>query len=361
MLTIKTIIHKKLWLSSLMALIIVLVIIPIVLCFFTPPFVEPKGIDVKNGNRIFYNFLEKVKQDNAVIVLGTSETTDDFEDQNYWCLLDRDTDLNRDFYPFAGAGRCSYTYFPLILDNPEAFKNLNLIYYVNPTYWRDDLNSFNTIYYDRYVNQSLALSVKSKATKHKIYKTFFEPGIAVNTAIPFYLDRWVENYKSLYSYDFRMRTSGSSTNKKVKDISIQKNNIEKVFNNVKNEINLKFNATNSYLKNQFPFPQINQESNFQDEMLIAFINLIKEYQINCTFYLGPYNGVYCKAMNPELISQHDQVIEKIKETLNKEHVPYIDGSYQSTITGTFIDIQHISKYGAYLTAIDIKNYYEKNK
>jgi hypothetical protein len=37
----------------------------------------------------------------------------------------------------------------------------------------------------------------------------------------------------------------------------------------------------------------------------------------------------------------------------------IDGTWQGNVPGTFIDVQHISEYGAYLTAQQIKAYYEK--
>lgn len=40
---------------------------------------------------------------------------------------------------------------------------------------------------------------------------------------------------------------------------------------------------------------------------------------------------------------------------------YIDGSEISTIPGTFLDVQHISTYGAYLTALQIKRHIIKHE
>ncbi|PLX06361.1 MAG: hypothetical protein C0596_17990 [Marinilabiliales bacterium] len=66
-------------------------------------------------------------------------------------------------------------------------------------------------------------------------------------------------------------------------------------------------------------------------------------------------------MNPELIEDYWNTLEKIKQLLQESDVEFIDGTELSVKPGTFIDKQHISEYGAYFTALQIKEYYEKNK
>lgn len=361
MITIKKIHQNKYWISSVVALVFVFVIIPIIVSFYPSTFKMPLGVQVKNGDRIFYQFLDDVKKENGVIVMGTSETGNSLHGNNYWGLLDRDIDLNRHFYAFGGAGRCSYMYFPLILDNPEAFKDLEIIYYINPTYWRKGLNNFKEHYYERYMNESLALSVKNKAIEHGIFEKYMKPGIHVKSSIPFYFDRKLEGYKSVFYSDFMSIINPDDNIKAPSKIDVDRSKIQRVFQTIETETDLAFNACYQFMEQNTPFPEIDTESDFQSQMLIHFIQLINEYQINCTFYLGPYNEVYCQAMNPEFKQQHDEVVTEIKTILNDQQAKYIDGSYQSTVSGTFFDLQHISEYGAYLTAVDIKEYYESKK
>jgi len=360
MLTIKSILKHKLWLACLLSIVIIFVGLPIIVSQGQPPEVMPLGINVKNGDRIFYNFLDRLKSENAVLVLGTSETGKSMDGNNYWALLNRDEDLNRDFYSFGGAGRCTYVYFPLILDNPEAFKDLEIIVYLNPTYWRRGLNGFHSAYYSRYINPLFALSVKGETTL-EIYNEFMAPAVSELTAIPFYLDRWVENYKSLFYSDLAISMDQSSittlpTEPKVK---ISDLGAKICYDSIKTKINLTYNASNEYLEKNGSFPVIDTSTNFQYNMLSTFIQLTEEFDINCIFYLGPYNGVYGQAKKSDQITAHQTVVNNIKGILKSSGATYIDGSYQSSLTGTFTDIQHISEYGAYLTALDIKRYYEK--
>ena len=86
-----------------------------------------------------------------------------------------------------------------------------------------------------------------------------------------------------------------------------------------------------------------------------------KYKINITYFLGPYNAVYCKKHNPEYIEQHEEVIRDIKLYLKKQDVNYIDGTDLSYIPGTFIDKQHHSEYAAWIIAERISKYYEENR
>jgi hypothetical protein len=369
----------------LLALIISLIIIPlIIISTDITPFTKPKGIHVKSGSRVFYNFLEKIKDKNDILVLGTSETGNNLNGNNYYSLLNKDKEFNKSVYSFGGAGRSANVYFPLILDNPEAFRNLDVIYYINPTYWRKELNKFSKPYFNRYVDSSFAYSVKDLAEKKDIFNDFMNPAsntgnIALNN-LKFSLNRTIDNFRSLYYNDLNsILTQINSTSHTKKNITqritalskhkvsaIEKIDIKMVFdsnkiNELKQQINLEFNATNHFLEQEADFPSIDTESNYQYEMLTSFIQLCKKYEINCTFYVGPYNEVYCQNKKPSLINEHREVLKNIKQILINNKVDLIDGTSISSVPGTFIDIQHISEYGALLTALQIKKHYEKDK
>ena len=363
MLTTKKVINNNWWISSVITLILLAVVIPVIIVSipFEFPLETPPGKHVKTGNRIFYNFLEQVNKKKDVIILGTSETGVWMEGQNYWNLLDQDSTLTQRFFSFGGAGRCSYVYFPLIVDNPEAFKNLNIILYINPTYWRESLNKFREDYYQRYVDQSLIVDVKSKASDLGIYNQFMKPG-ANFSFLPFSGKRIVNDFRSLYFHDLNLILNGnSSSSKKIKPEVIDSVGLQNTFLDMQNELDLSYNASPEYLAKKAPFTHIDTSSSFQYDMLNSFIELVNQNEINCLFYIGPINQVYGEMKNPELVSDHLEVIENIKEILEENKQPYLNGTAQGLIPGTFSDVQHISKYGAYLTAMQIKEYYEKGK
>jgi len=360
MITVKTIIKNKLWVSATIAFVAILVI-PFILSFFNPSYVSmPEGAYIKSGNRIFYNFLENVKQTNGILVLGTSETGNGLNGNNYYSILNRDNGFKKSVYSLGGAGRTANVYFPLILDNPQAFDNLDIIYYINPTYWRIGLNNFSSDYFNRYVDAGIAIAVKNKAQKANIYDKFIKEGAEKKAYFPFLANRIADNFKSFYYYNLiGLLTKNKPTNTVKLDINnyYSKQKIE----DFKHKINLDYNATDEFLKKELPFLIIDTNSTYQYEMLLGFIQLTKKYNINCKFYLGPYNEIYCNKKSPKFKKEHQEVIKKIIHLLTTNNVEFIDGSIQSNIPGTFIDVQHISEYGAYLTALQIKEYYEKTE
>ncbi len=381
MLTIKKIIKYKLWVSSTIAIVVALIIIPIILFivdiqdpnrykneyYRTSRIRIPEGMYIKNADPVFYDFLNDVKKTNGIIVLGTSETAAWMSGKNYHTLLSYDIDLDRTFFSLAGAGRLANVYFPLILNNPMAFNDLEVIYYINPTYWRTDLCKFNEIYFDRYVDYTVVQNTKEIANKKGLYKNFMK--LTPSQISTGYTDALISSYKEMFSTKLNLLLKKEDTVytkvEKEKCTSLERIKIEDYYTPTelqeeKNKINLEYNATENYLSDKTPFPTIDTTSSYQYDLLNAFIILCKEYNINCKFYIGPFNEVYCRKMNPELLGDYQNVIKNIKQILISHNVEYIDGTFISNIPGTFSDIQHISEYGAYLTALKIKEYYEKN-
>lgn len=360
MLTTKKVISNSWWIGAAISLVLIVVVIPVVIVLSPQDFeLEiPPGKQVKTGSRIFYKFLEQVSVNNDVIVLGTSETGKRMGGNNYWCLLDQDSALTQRFHCFGGAGRCSYVFFPLVLDNPEVFKGLNVVIYINPTYWRRGLNLFRKDYYERYIDPMLINEVRSEAKEIDVYEKFMRPA----APLPFLIsgDRLVNNFRSFYYHDLRRFLFDETAMKPFeKKGFVDSTGLKSLEKSLGDKINLSLNVTHEFEKTNSDFPEIDTTSNFQNDMLKAFITMVDTYQINCLFYIGPINEMYGAVKNPELLKEHYDVIEGIKEILNDRNQPFLDGTAQGKIPGTFTDIQHISEYGAYLTAMQIKEYYEK--
>lgn len=360
MLTTKNVLKNSLWVSACCTLLIVGALIPgyILLQDSSGEVEVPKGKHIKSGSRLLYSFLEQVKSDGDYLVLGTSETGIYMDGLNFWGLLDKDSTLAHRFYSFGGAGRCSYVYFPLILDNPDVFKDLNIILYVNPTYWRKGLNNFREDYYNRYVANGLLGAVKSPAKDMGIYEEFMAP-VAPMVSVPVYGARIVDNFRSLYYHDLNQILSDEEQDKFQKNLVVDSVGLRNVYQQMTETLDMELNATHEYAQKNNGFTVVDQESEFQSNMLKAFIQLVEKYEINCLFYVGPVNEVYGMQKNPDYVPAHDEVMDEIRQILEAHQQPYLDGTAQGKIPGTFSDVQHISEYGAYLTAMQIKEYYEK--
>jgi len=381
MLTIKKIMKYKLWVSSTIAIVVSLIIIPIILLFIDIPEIKqykneyyktsrirtPEGIYIKNGDPVFYDYINDVKKTGGIILLGTSETSSWMDGKNYYTLLSHDKDFNKTVFPIAGAGRLANMYFPLILNNPAPFDRLEVIYYINPTYWRKDLCGFNNVYFDRYVGFTLVQNTKDLARERGIYNDYLR--LSIPQILSGLSNELGTSYKDLFVVKlnklFKKEDTVYINVKKQKCTSMEKYYIEDYYTpeeleSERRKINLEYNVTDKYLSENVSFPEIESNSSYQYDLLTAFILLCKEYNIDCKFYLGSYNEIYCRKMNPELLDEYQTTMENIKQLLISQKVDFIDGSSLSNIPGTFIDIQHISEYGAYLTALQIKEYYEKN-
>ncbi|MBD79833.1 MAG: hypothetical protein CL840_13040 [Crocinitomicaceae bacterium] len=377
MLEVNKIIKEKLWISSVSAIVLCFVAIPLLLVVLNPVSDEIiEGVYVKSGNRIFVNFLNRIKSENGILVLGTSETGNELNGNNYFDLLNRDAEINRPVYALGGAGRLANVYFPLIIDNPDAFKDLNVLYYINPTYWRFWLNNFNEDYFNRYIDSSVVYRIKDRAIQLGVYKEFMYHANFQKGTLKIKANSLVDDFRSFYYYDLLNLIENIEKHEKAFPKEqclvpfLQQPNKSQEYSPIydslavialKGKINPIYNCLDNFLESKTPFPMIDTTSNYQDNLLKVFISLTKEYDINCVFYLGPYNRIYGSQKNPEVLVEYERVVDRIKLLLDQNKVPYIDGTELSDLSGTFMDVQHISEYGAYLTALQIKGYYVQNK
>jgi hypothetical protein len=356
---------NRFWIPVTASVVFVLVLPAVLSLVRLPQALTVKGTYVKNNNRVLDRFLSGIREENGVLVLGTSETAYKFDSCNYWGFLNADKSTDLKFSVLSGAGRTSSVYFPLLLKDPKKFQNLNILYYVNPTYWREYLSEFDTHYYENYAGKELVLGIIKEAKKRGLYRQFIKPAVYDSIGIDSisineFKDlsfQIVDNFRSYFYYDL-VRLIQDNAKIRGKD-KLLDTLTGKMYEEFVRDIDLQTNVTTEYLQRNADFPSIDKNTRFRYDELYAFINLCKNNDIRITFYLGPYNTVYAQHKNPELINDYQEVVREIREIIIGAELPLIDGSDISNIPGTFIDVQHISKYGAWLTAQKIKKYYEK--
>jgi hypothetical protein len=358
------ILRYRLWIPALCSMMVIL-LMPLCLSQITlPQALTIRGTLVQEDSRAFHRFIESIKRENGVLIIGTSETDNKLSGSNYWNVLNNEKENKHGFSVIAGAGRDPSVYFPLILNHPELFKGLRILVYINPTYWRFGLNNFNNDYFIRYVSRDVAIRARSAAKQRGLYQDFMKPALYDSIALDNLeislrdkIQFMVREFRSYFFYDFKRLLDHSEDIEKKKNISFPYSDAE--IAQLKKGLNLDYNVQDGYLSTNNLFPSIDIDSQYRYKVLFEFINLCKENDILATFYLGPYNAIYCNKKNPELASAYEDVLKYIRMIVSDSGYPLIDGTDQSKIPGTFIDVQHFSKYGAYLSAKQIKEHYEK--
>jgi hypothetical protein len=317
-----------------------------------------KGIYIRENSRTFPRFLEAVKKHNGVLVIGTSETDNHLSGENYWAMLNRDKTVKPYFSVLGGAGRCSYVWFPSILANPESFKDLTVLYYLNPTYWRDDLNRFSEHYYERYNDASLILQVLPAAKSYGLWP-FVEPYDFSQYRQEGWRDivsKEFKEYKTYYSYDLQLLWKGGLAPKShdyshpdAAEIGMWQDGLD-----------LKHNVSREYFK-QNPgtgIPGVGR-SDFQYRALRALVDLSKRVGLHLVVFVGPYNGILARHYSSQVIPQYDTLLNNIKQILVKSHTEFIDGSDLSYCKGVFRDAQHNSTFGAWKIEQKIAAYFNR--
>lgn len=309
------------------------------------------GTYIRDDSRTFNRFLESIKDNNGVLVIGTSETGNPLDGNNYWHFLNKDKRVKPFFSVLGGAGRCSYIWFPTFIANKDSFSGLTILYFLNPTYWRSDLNKFNEEYYHRYNSLTLVKKIYPRVRKSNINE-FVEPYLQWSTSVGSdekpknKLSLVFDEFRSFYSYDLKNIIGNNKLLVKSKSYNdYSKSEIELLLSG----LNLDYNVSEEYFsdhENQ-GIPSVDKSSNFQYKALQSFVNLTKSIGIKLVVFVGPYNGILAQKNSPEVIPDYEELLAKIRLLLEKADVPYIDGSDLSFEPGIFIDSQHHSKYGGW--------------
>jgi hypothetical protein len=316
------------------------------------------GFDIKfNGQSTMYYFFKSIKNNNGYLCIGTSESTS-LDDGNYFDFINADSSLNFKFSKLTGAGRTCGLFMPMLMLNRDVVKDLKIIYFINPVYWRTDLSNPLTVYWSRYSNYDINASTKFE-DENEI--ALFKPVQAYMDILPikdkFFetVENRIRNLRKPYFEGLRLKLKPEefiakheyvSTNKSLDsydnfgEIDIEK--IDTVWNIRKN------------FENKGGFKPIDTSTNYRYEELESFVKLCDYLNIDAHFIVGPYNWRFVSEYDPNSIDEYENCINKIKSILQENNSSVIDMSYISYLPGTFIDYQHHSSYGAYLIYKELK-------
>ena len=324
---------------------------------------EIDPLEVKNNTDNFQLFLKNIKQNNGVLVLGTSESGKQ-GGYNYWELLNRDPENPREYSVMYGAGRFCEKYIPQILSNPETWKGMNVYIFVNPTYWRSGLNYLHAEYQSRYLNKNLIESAQSKFENQTIYHQLFgtQPSIKSHLNLLTY-----NQFSSIYKEDISKVILGETKNPFTSfpeyTLDFEKKLSQDSLDFILQKIDTNINCTYSYLETYNKHPKltvIDTNSNYRTVALETFFGLCEKYNINATYILGPYNGKLGAANNSKAeVKEYDKLISELQQLFTANNQNWIDVSGESYTSGFFNDPQHHSPFGGYLIYKAIKNYERK--
>lgn len=320
-----------------------------------------QGIDVKENSAAFKQFISTIRKNNGVLVLGSSETNA-FGDYNYQGLLNRYFECGVDFSYLAGAGRTAHIYFPTLINNKELFKGVKILYFINPTYWRESLNYYRKDYTERYNSKLEVFEAREVLRELKLYDDFAAPFLndSIIPLMGMYINRWRDKFVYLNDLLFNVREEESEVQSKCAGDFIKESIDSSDIKGLMKELDPESNISLAFKeKDPKEFVKIS-DSDFQWKALKGFKTICNDIGVELVFVLGPYNGLYCRNNSPELCEKHDEVLRMLKSYLNDSGSEYIDCSDLSYEKGSFIDLQHHSKYAAWIMASRISTYYEKN-
>lgn len=314
------------------------------------------AVQVKRNTKYFHQFLKQVKSNNGFLVLGTSESGG-LGGANYWHWWNGDQDINRKMSVLSGAGRRADVYFPHLAASPKAWENVDVLLFVNPTYWRNKLNEPRKIYQSRYVDHGLLHSQKRKLKAYDAFR-FYRELLGLKevlkdriNAVGYYTDQ-VHAY---FYNDLRLAMG-------IKDLPY--NLRVEAFDSMQNpeqylqKIDTAFNVSNAFRKKheKLNFPAVDTAQTYSSDLLSTFIQMSQDAGVNLTVIIGPYNQFLAdKLGNEELIEPYEELHEAMLDTLGKYQVHSIDLWGLSDENNTFRDYQHHSQYGGYLIYKELKS------
>ena len=308
------------------------------------------------------DFIRSVKTNDGFICIGTSESTP-LRDGNYYEFLDRDTSYPNRFSILGGAGWTCGLHMAMLLNNKEEVSGLNIIYFINPVYWRSELNGFNKGYWTRYLNYGAykkTLRSSDEAAFKDISKNYGEV-LNFGERLLFTAEYWLREVRKPFFQDLRYFLQ---PNKYYEDLAFRakpKTEYEdfEYFGIIDTSyIDTSWNITHEFKSRTWLNPITDNDHRYRE--LIAFNKLSRDLGVNVTYILGPINDIYIRKYHPPYLDGYLQTIDKIRETLMSEKADFIDATDLGNIPGSFIDNQHHSSYGAYLIYKKTKKHlYEK--
>lgn len=324
-------------------------------------FMDISAASVRKNDPYFHKFIQNIKFNNGVLILGTSESGP-LGGYNYTELLNSDSEIKKSFSVFYGAGRFCEMYLPLIAESPELWKDLEVLVFVNPTYWRQGLNQPSETYQKRYLDKCLVENSKDKLDDYDFDYLLGDIHASLRVKkmemINNYLEVNVESlfYNNLNSY-FTPNSGvyGYFRRKKSSPIGLN------VLDSLKAEIDSNYNAKHAFVetnKDNLVFPFVDS-SQYRYRALNSFIKMCADNEIKATYIIGPYNGVMIdKLAVQSTIDDYKKLRTDILHFFTSKNQKIIDLTDLSDEKSTFIDVQHHSAYGGYLIYNRLKEYYE---
>lgn len=307
-------------------------------------------------------FIRSVSSRDGYICLGTSESTT-LRDGNYYEFLDQDTSYDTRFSILGGAGRSCGLHMPMLLNHKEEVAGLKLIYFINPVYWRSELNGFDKGYWTRYVNYSAYLKTL-KQDENDLFAGISEQ----------YSDKLNIGEKFLYStayllrkirkpffQDLRYFLFPGDYPKDLAYLAQEKQGFGQFayFGQIDTTyLDTSWNVSHEFMNRTWLNPMV--DNDYRTQELKAFIELSEALGAEVTYILGPVNDIYIKKYHPPYREGYQNTLNNLRDVLQAEKADWIDLTHIGSVPGSFIDNQHHSSYGAYLIYRELKQHlYEK--
>lgn len=303
-------------------------------------------------------FIASVKRQEGYICLGTSESTT-LRDGNYYEFLDQDTSYDTRFSILGGAGRSCGIHMPMLLKHQEEVRSLRLIYFINPVYWRSELNHFDKGYWTRYVNYQAynnALSLDHQALLEDISKEYAEE-LNYGEKFLHIAEYFLRKLRKPFFHDLRYLINPNSYTNDLEYLAEAKEGFDRFdyFGQIDTSyIYTSWNITHEFEGRKWLNPMIEDE--YRSTELKNFIKLCDDLGVEATFILGPVNEIFIRKYNPSYLERYQSTVNKIRFILHDNDVDFIDLSYLGSVPGSFIDNQHHSSYGAFLIYKEIKKH-----
>ena len=318
---------------------------------------------VKNDDAYFHEFMKRIKKNDDVLVLGTSESGY-LDGYNYWELLNADSTLEEQFSVLYGAGRFCERYIPSMVNNPEIWKNQKLLVIINPVYWREGLSRFSLEYHERYMNEGEVRKARSKSDRKSDFDLLFGgSGVGFMKGQMNVANNWIDKnihelyYGRLHQFFGLEQESIVHFTQHYPRTGLQARTSPELLEEAKSEVLEDYNCTQEFINTgNYLMTELFLDSEYRNAALDYFLELCQELDVQPTFVIGPYNKILTEKNGQDAIAkQYAQLYKELQSKFDTAGFPYIDATEISDVPHSFIDKQHHSKYGGYLLYNIIKS------
>lgn len=302
------------------------------------------GTDIRDREPVVRDILCALSRERGILLLGTSETNNDLDGANlqHWLHAEHKVPV----IALGGAGRSAYIWIPFLLEYGNVLGNARAILYVNPTYWRDDLNRYDPTYTRRYIGES-RWSLAGLRRSGLPDGIFPEDALAPQDGWTGSLRRLVVPY-GLASYYRYLKTWQTLRKQPVVPTPARPEHIEETVARVyTNPQGVPDPFLARFPNWQLPLVDPSPEG-YQWRALDAMLDLAAALGIHPEVVLGPYNGVALEALGPpEKLDAHRRLAAAVVNHLEPRRLRLTDASEVSYIPGSMLDAQHHSAWGAW--------------